>query len=340
MRSGLFCLVTTLLVFSAEAWSDHVYLQNGSHIVGTITGVKDGKLLVDTEFAGEVSIALDAIQGMETEDENGFKFDSGEVLSGRLQFKNGRQELVRGDTHIDVMPGDIVAVGDPAELSDPGPEINWSGRAEFGLTLEMGNTERVVVHGRVSTTRATELDRLTLYFRGDYAEENDNKTTNEALIGTTYEYDVTERIFVFGQSQLEYDEFESLDLRLTVSGGVGYFFVDSEIQTLKGRFGIAYQHQDFNDGTSTDDVLALLGYDYKLAVRKWFQYRSVLDFFANASETKDWRFNAENTIEVPISSTEAWKLRFGVRNEYDNEPLLGIKSLDTTVYSALVYNWE
>ena len=120
----------------------------------------------------------------------------------------------------------------------------------------------------------------------------------------------------------------------------GYFFVDSENQTLKGRFGIAYQHQDFDDGTSTDDALVLLGYDYKLSVRKWFQYRSVLDFFANASETKDWRFNAENTIEVPISSKEAWKLRFGVRNEYDNEPLLGIKSLDTTVYSALVYNWE
>ena len=129
-------------------------------------------------------------------------------------------------------------------------------------------------------------------------------------------------------------------MRLTVSGGVGYFFVDSESQPLKGRFGIVYQHQDFNDGTSTDDVLALLGYDYKLAVSKWFQYRSVLDFFANASETKDWRFNAENTIEVPISSKEAWKLRFGVRNEYDNEPLPGIKSLDTTVYSALVYNWE
>ena len=96
MRSGLFCLVTTLLVFSVEARSDHVYLQNGSHIVGTITGVNDGKLVVDTEFAGEVSIALDAIRGIETEGENGFKFDSGEVLSGRLQFENGRRNSCVG----------------------------------------------------------------------------------------------------------------------------------------------------------------------------------------------------------------------------------------------------
>lgn len=340
MRSGLRWLVTTLLVFSTEARPDHVYLQNGSHIVGTITGVNDGKLVVDTEFAGEVSIALDAIQGIDTESENGFKLDSGEVLSGRLRFEDGRQELVRGDTRIEVTPVDIVAIGDPAELSDPKPEINWSGRAEFGLTLEIGNTERVNVNGRVRTTKETEVDRLILYFRGEYAEENDNKTSNEALIGTTYEYDVGERVFVFGQSELEFDEFENLDLRVTVSGGVGFFFLDNDTQTLKGRVGVAYQHQDFDDGTTTDDILALLGYEYILNVRDWFVFDSMLDFFANATETDDWRFKAENAFEVPISSTEAWKLRFGVRNEYDNEPQPGIKSLDTTVYSALVYDWK
>lgn len=339
MRIGLSCVIATLFVIGTDAWSDHVYLEDGSHIVGTITGVSDGKLTVETEFTGELSIALEAIKGIQTDEETGFKLDSGEVVVGRLVFEDGRQELVRENTRQEVAPVAIQAIGDPAELSSPKPEVDWSGRAEFGLLLKTGNTDRLNISAQFRTTKETEADRLTLFLRGAYAEENDNKTTNELLGGVTYEYDVSKRAFVYAETQLEFDEFENLDLRLIVSGGVGYFFIDSDRQTFKGRVGLAYQNQQFDDGTNTHDALAQIGYDYRLYVREWFQFTSVLDLYANATETNDWRFEAENAIEVPISSTEAWKLRVGVRNEYDNEPQPGITSLDSTVYSSLVYTW-
>jgi len=339
MRSFNLCLMVVATLVAAPGWADTIHLQDGSTVFGSITGVDGGNLLVQTEFAGEIGISLEAIKGIETEAETGFKLESGEVVSGRLQFDNGRQELLREDQAIEVAPTSILAIGDPAALTDPGPVIEWHGRAEFGLNLQFGNTDRLDVNTRISSTRETEIDRLILELRGQYAEENDSKSANEVLASATYEYDVNEKLFVFGETQFEYDEFEGLDLRVVVSGGAGYFFFDTDRSTLKGRVGLAYQHQDFEDGTVTDDVLLQLGYDYRLHVREWFQFTSVLDFFANATEVKDWRFDADNAVEVPISSTEAWKLRFGVRNEYDNEPQPGFKSLDTTVYSALIYDW-
>ena len=235
-------------------------------------------------------------------------------------------------------PVTIVAIGDPLELSSP--TVRWFGRAEFGFTFEDGNTDEVDIHGDFRTTREAELSRLILFLRGKYGETDGIKTDNMLLGGSRYEYDLGERLFTFGQAQLEYDEFEGLDLRLTISGGLGYFFIKSDRQTLRGLAGIGYQHEDFEDGTNTDNILLPLGYEYRLAVRDWFQFRSGLTFYANVTETNDWRFEAENSLEVPIGSTKSWKLRFGVRNDYDNDPLPGIKELDTTVFSTLVYNWE
>lgn len=341
MRRGLCVLMLAFTFITVQVRADDIYLKGGSHIVGTITGIADdGKLLIKTEFAGEIAIPQDAIQGIQTEDEKGIKLESDVVLSGRLVFRDGKQHLVTGDAEIEVSPNGIAAFGDPAKLSDPSNNVNWSGRAEFGLILEMGNTERLDVDAKVQTTREREMDRLKLSLRAEYTEENDSKTTNEALGEATYEYDIGERLFVFGQTQLEFDEFEDLDLRTVASGGVGLFLIDTERQTLKIRFGLGYQYQRFNDAVVTHDGLVQLSYDYKLDVRGWFQFISEMDFFANATDTRDWRFEAENAIEVPISSAEKWKLRLGLRNEYDNEPQPGVDSLDTTVFSALVYDWK
>lgn len=333
-----FFLVVIFSLSWGDAWSDSIHLKNGSHIVGAITGMNGGKLVVKTEFAGEISIVLDAIESIETDRETGYKLDTGEVLSGQLHFDDGRQKLLIGETHIDAALGAIVAIGDPVELS--GPMVNWLGRAEFGATFKDGNTDELDLNALISTTREGDSGRLTLLLRGEYVENNDIKTDNAVFSSARYEYDLTERRYVLGISQVEYDEFEDLDLRLVVGGGVGYFFVNKEHQLLKGLASLVYQHEQFADGTHTDNAMVLLGYEYRLDLHDWFQFRSESLLFANITTTNDWRFYADNAIEVPVSSKEAWKIRFGIRNEYDNEPEPGIEQMDTTAYSSLVFGWE
>jgi len=332
--------VGTLAVLGCGfAGADEVFLKNGSHIVGTVKGVEDGKLLVETPFAGEIKISLDQVRGVETEAPTGVKLDSGEVISGTLTIKGEEQMLTGEGVERSVDPFALVAVGDPLELSAP-PEANWSGRAEFGLTADTGNTERVDIKGRVNATRTAENDRLTLYLRGEYVTEDGDETKNEVVGGARYEHDITDRWFVFGRLELEFDEFEDLDLRTTVTGGFGYFVVNNDRHVFRLLGGLAYQHEEFDSGDSTDSLLAEFGYEYRLKLRKWLYYTSDFTYFLNLTDLEDWRFDAENAAEIPLSNTEAWKLRFGVRNEFDNDPEPGIDSLDTTYYTSLVYDWK
>lgn len=90
MRAGFYWSVATFILCCGEAWSDDIYLKDGSHIVGSVTGVVNGKLVVTTEFAGKISIVLDAILRLETEKQTGFKLDTGDIFSGRLQFDDAQ----------------------------------------------------------------------------------------------------------------------------------------------------------------------------------------------------------------------------------------------------------
>jgi len=335
---GSIFVIAIVSLIGSDTWSDSIHLKNGSHVIGSVTGVKSGKLVVKTDFSGDISITIDAIEGIETENETGYKLDSGEVLSGKLQFDEGRQELRIGDVILAPSLSAIVAIGDPVALS--GPNINWYGRAQFGATLKEGNTEELDLDGLVSTTRESDVGRLTLQLRGEYVEKNDSKTNNAVFGSLKYEHDLTDRSYLVGIAQAEYDEFEELDLRTAAGGGLGYFFIKKEHHFLKGDIGLLYQHEEFEDGTSTDNALLSLGYDYHLDVRERMRFNSQFVYFANLTETDDWRYAADNAIEVPVSSKEGWKVRLGVRNDYDNEPQPGIEEMDTTVYSSLVFDWD
>lgn len=336
---GVVAIVVAGLLAAWGAEADTLHLADGSVVHGTVTGIKDGKVTIKTEFAGDLSIPLDKVSGIVTDEAQGVKLKDGEVLSGTLQYEEGTQRLVRDEIVVEVEPSGLVGIG-PVEVLSAPPKADWKGRAELGLTGETGNTEQFDVRTRVESTRTTEVGRLRLYLRAEYGEENGERTDNEYIGGLRYEHDISKRFYVFVREELEYDEFENLDLRLTTAGGLGYFLIRSDRQELKARAGLGYIHEEFDDGSSADNLFGEFGYDYRLHVRTWLQYTSMFTYFMNFTEFEDWRFEAENAAEIPISNSEAWKIRLGVRNEYDNEPQPGVESLDTSYFASLVYNWD
>ena len=63
----LACLAAAAPAPAADAPPpDEVVLQNGSKILGTITASRDGKLKIETDFAGTLTISLDQVQSMRT----------------------------------------------------------------------------------------------------------------------------------------------------------------------------------------------------------------------------------------------------------------------------------
>ena len=64
-----------LLPLATGAWAqeepaatDEIELKNGSRVIGKVTGIRDGVVTVETDFAGALSVSLDQIITMTTSD--------------------------------------------------------------------------------------------------------------------------------------------------------------------------------------------------------------------------------------------------------------------------------
>ncbi|MEQ8937920.1 MAG: DUF481 domain-containing protein [Gammaproteobacteria bacterium] len=221
-------------------------------------------------------------------------------------------------------------------------EDAWSGNIGFGLSGEQGNTDTLSVAGRGEAVRDTGFDRIFLYVEGNSEEQNTIETNNEVITGASLEHDLNERWFVFGSADFEKDEFENLELRGVAKTGVGYFFIRSSELTFKGLSALGFQHETFTDGTTLQQGVVSLGYDFKYTYDKFWDTGHSLTFFPSLTEpASDYRLVSRLYTEVPFISADApWKIRFTLRNDYDNLPRPGIKKLDTSYNMNIVYDFK
>lgn len=348
------CLSAALaLALITVAAADEVHLHDGSIIRGAVQTMSAEGLTIHTDFAGDLTIPTAKVAGLSTDQDLMVALQGGERAAGRLRVQPDGGLTLSGPTFGDasVNMSQLVAVWHPDQPSPLASEEEvaalkkrieeiepqWGLKVEFGLNGETGNSERNAFMGRVEATRKTARERMLIYGQGRYAKENGVRSTNEIMGGIDLEVDLTDRLFAFGKIGLEMDEFESLDLRTTATAGLGYFFIREPGHELKGRAGIGYQHESFDDGSTDDDVIAEVGYDYLREIAPWLLFTHGTTWYPTLSDLGDYRLVSETAGEIPLGDSESWKLRVGMRNEYDGLPLEGVDRMDTFYFLNLLY---
>ncbi|MBI1373869.1 MAG: DUF481 domain-containing protein [Phycisphaera sp.] len=367
---SLITVVAALAIgtLSGSVRADEVQLKDGSKIVGTIKSMTGGMLTITTKFAGDLSIKAEEVAGFTSDRKLVVTLDSGDRVVGTPVYTPEGQKVTGtqfGDVTVknNAVTGAWAAGDAPAANAEAQAQITelqkkhnaevaelkaaneklkgkWSGKVELGITGATGNTERVAMRARIEAKRTEENERLLLYLQGKFAQENGNESENEIFGGAKLERDVSPRFFWFARTELERDEFEDLKLRATASGGMGYFFFKEEKQEFKVRAGAGVLHESFDTGDNETSLIGELGYDYRLDVQDWLRFTHAMTFYTPFEDFGAFRVVFDTAGEVPLAKSEAWKLRVGMRNDYNADPKPGIESLDTTYFLNLVYNWE
>jgi hypothetical protein len=242
---------------SAATPLDEVLLKNGSRILGTVTSARDGLIVMETDFAGTLSISLDSIDAMRTQGLQVFQLTDGTVIRDQpLILEDEKLQAVTGsDEQFDYGLADILVLNpEPWEL---GEGYKSFGTVSFAYALQQGNTETEDLDFKLESFWRSLQDRYTLKADASVDEANGEKTGENWALTGKYDYFLEGSDYWGWILAAKEDEFADLDLRVYTGPYYGRQFYNEPIFTVSGEVGVTYVTDDFIVAEDTEYLGAL-----------------------------------------------------------------------------------
>ena len=322
--------------------ADVVETSDGTHLVGHVTKIADGKVYVDTDFAGPVAILQTHIVRLETEAPVAVRLVTGQRYDGRLSGTNGQIQVAAATGPVSTTVSEIAATWaagapDPQSIK---PAAHWAYEVSVDLNGKSGNHNQL---GTAYGARAT-LTRLkdTLVLSTNYNRQITDgvKSADQFKAGADYSDNYSEKKSWYARDEGGYDRIKDLSAYNLAAVGAGYDFIKQVHQTLTGRVGLAFRYEDYTDPATrnTRSISLDLGLNHRLQLDNAL-LTTRLAVVPALEDLTDVRIAQETDCDIPLSKS-AWKLRLGVSNDYTSRPADDVRKLDTTYFGRLVLSWK
>jgi putative salt-induced outer membrane protein YdiY len=346
LMSGFLCLC------AATAEADQLTLKNGDRLTGTIVKGDAKILLLKTDFAGDINLQWDAVTSIVSSQSLHLALKDGQTIVGTVTTTDGKFEVATKETGPVAATKDaVVSVRNDAEQKVYDDQIDrlrhphltdfWSGLLDTGLSLTRGNSESVTYSLSGKAARVTDRDKISVYTTAVYANSTVNglnSTTAHAIRGGVRgDLNVSEHLFVFGFTDFEYDQFQDLDLRNVVGGGLGYHVISTKATTFDLFAGGDYDQDYFGAIAATAAAPAKaavtrkngevdLGETFNAKINNRTTLTEQFSLFPNVSDTGSYRFQFDATGATKLKSWLSWQVTYSDR--YLSDPLAGFKKND------------
>ena len=345
LLAGIWC------VLALVAQADQVTLKNGDRISGTIVKSDSKAMVVKTDWAGELSVDWTAVAAITSSQPLHVELKSGQAVSGIVTTADGRFEIAAPGAAPAAVPREQVASirgqteqQEYERLQHPGLTEFWSGLFDTGLSLTRGNSALLAYNLSAKLSRTVPRDKITAYATAVYATDDTTPpgrtTAHAVLAGARMDYNLKPRFFVFGFADFAYDEFQHLDLRSVLGGGVGVHVIKRKDTTLDVFAGGDYERENFSPnppltltGLTRNTAEIVAGEELTWALNGRTSLNERFSFFPNMSETGEYRFQLDSTAATKLKNWLSWQITFSDR--YLSNPLPGLKSNDQLLSTGL-----
>jgi putative salt-induced outer membrane protein YdiY len=369
-----------ILQLATSAAADQLVLSNGDRISGKILSIVDDSVLLLTEYAGELRVELGKVADLQTDGERAIELKNGDMIAGRIESISAEQIVISSFIlgSISIQRADFgsldrpVVAEEPAELKQTRERLEqteadlktaeenlkqkekeigklssvtdlWEGKFEVGTKLQRGNTDTSDLHVETLAIRKAPREELRLRAYSDYGETQGETDTNEIFGEAKLKVFQTERFYLFGLTNMEYDEMENLDLRAQLFAGLGYIFVKRERTNLLGEIGAGATGEFFDredaggDGETVEGTLWLNG-EYRQKIFKDAEFFQGLTVYPSLSRIGDFRLRSETGLAAPLA--EQWSIKLSLIDDYDSDPeSRDVKRNDLKLISSILYKF-
>jgi len=205
---------------------------------------------------------------------------------------------------------------------DPG---EWDISAALGFTLAQGNADTTLLTAEGLAAREIGDDIYSLGFNGAVGEQNSVDTQRYIRGDAGYKHLLSDKVYASAGLAYLTDDIASVDYRIFLNPGIGYFFIKDEDLTLNVETGPSYVFQ--KQAGDKDNFLA-----WRVANRFEWKFSETgkifqgTEFLLNTDDTEDYLINAEAGIEAALNSKLS--LVVSIRDRFDASPAADVEQND------------
>jgi hypothetical protein len=333
--------VLILAVFLPALRADQITMRNGDRLTGSILKLDGKNLVFKSEYAGNVTLPWEGLASLTSSSPVYVGLDGGQLVAGTVSLRDDRLEVQSQQAGtVAAQRAAIQSLRSEAEQKAYEAEVEryrspriidlWTGYVDLGLSESQGNARTSNVATAAIATRTTSRDKIGVHFTSLYAS---NKTTGVSIVtanalrgGIDYNLNVTPRLFAFGLTDLEFDEFQNLDLRFSPAGGLGYHAWKRDKNYLDLAAGAALNREFFSTGLNRTSGEALLGEELGYVLSTRVTTRQKLTLFPNMTRRGEYRLNFDWSTSTALWKWLAWQ--FTVSDRLLSNPVPGRQKND------------
>ena len=308
MRYKMIITLLAMIALSQVGYGDEIKFKNGNVITGKIVQLTDGKLVIKSDVAGEITAELSNIRTISSEEPVTVNLKDGTGFTQKLIGAQNGRFAIQGNDSIraqEFSVSDIVTINPPAK-----PEPKWHGNISAGVTSTHGNTKTDSVTGSANASKRTDNDRTTL--SADYAKsKQQDKTTGDDLTiedwwraRAKYDYFFSHKMYGYIDSRYEKDSVAQLDRRVTVGLGGGYQWIESDNMNFSTELGLASLYEKYDNQTDSNSELSMqLGYHFDKKLRDNISFINDMTYYPALQKFSDYYLTTTAEIRTNFTKT-------------------------------------
>ena len=343
-------LVLALLSIGSCAFcpGDTLTLADGSRLVGKVLAIHQGRISIETGFAGTLSVALEQVVAMQADEPLCVSLPQSGKVEGAVSIQNGEVSVQTAHGLLRGPLADLAAAG-PVGLPLPGeappaaekPKPKWAYEFSGQYRGKSGNTDSTRLGLGATAVLQRDKDRLKAYANWARTEENGRTTEDQIIGGLDYERELAKLHSWYVRAELERDDIERVSLRATVASGYGFYPIKKEHQELRLRSGLVHRSESYDNGREDNDSIGIeFGLMHRWDIADWGRLVTDVTYSPTFEDWADYRILHETSLDVPLAKSKVWSLRLGLSHEYNSIVAPGVERLDTTYFARLVFSYR
>ena len=333
MMRIIFALASTFA--AANAGADEVRLTNGDRITGKLVELVDGKLSIETDYAGTVKIDWNEVESFSTDGPVYLKIDDNVIRATVSEAESGTATLESGDL---LTTGSIELSRLKTMSYEPKPAVKVSGNINIGASSTSGNTNTDQFHGDVEVVARSEKNRVILIGEANKGKTDGEETESNWLAYLGYDHFLTEKWYAYASASAENDKFKDINLRTTLGAGAGYQFFETERTNLAMELGLSYVNTDYIDIADSDYPAArwAMSFRQKLFESK-IEFFNVDSLHVAVDDSDNLFLRTRTGFRFPLVERMHSTIQYNY--DYDDNPAPGRVKADKAWLFTLGYKW-